>query len=193
MNYNKMFQRIVVILETGEYILRQTARKLEKEVNPLIEAKLDGWKSDLQKYPEFYKLLLGEEEYSKQAKQHNESFTMQDYVQWDLAETYRKAKVDQDGLVQYTARRKGKVKAFKLTENNFDAAYEWISSNPHVWTSMKLTDSIRFKSENSIAAERAFIGNWIIEQVEEEFDEAIYHLYVYTNENFIREFSIETE
>jgi hypothetical protein len=193
MDYNKMFQRMAVFLETGEHILRQTARKLEKEANPLIEAKIDGWKSDLLKYPDFYKLILGEDEYEKELNRHNDNPSMKDYVEAQMRDTFDDVTVDEGKIKMHTARRAGQVKAFRLTKDNIDAVYRWISSNPNVWTSMKLVDSIRYKTANTGGAERAFIGDWLIEQVEEEFDEVIYHLYVYNDEKFQREFVIVKE
>lgn len=40
-DYNKIFQTMASILENGEYILRQTARKMEKEINPLLNVKVE--------------------------------------------------------------------------------------------------------------------------------------------------------
>jgi len=60
-DYNRIFQTMATILDHGEYILRQTARKMEKEVSPLVESVLKrtgNWEED---YPEFYKLIFDNE------------------------------------------------------------------------------------------------------------------------------------
>lgn len=167
-DYNKIFQTMASILETGEHVLRQTARKMEKEASPIIKIDFDDIDFG-EKLSDFMKLAFN----GKDPLEHLADFNTKD-LQFD--------KVVRNDF----------SRAVLITKENVKQVFEWLKTHPGVDSAFPgdiLSDSIDFTSREDGVKYTAKVGDRIIE----EFDGADFYIYPSDSGDFERNFHIIKE
>jgi hypothetical protein len=156
--FDKFFDTIYSMLQSGEHILRQTARKMEKQENPLLKVSTD-WKRD---FPEFWDLLFKETEEKVSPPKEPDFLTV----------------VYPDAF----------CRAIRLTKENLSEVFDWLYKHPGADEVLLNDDGKAFtlKWSNTTSGNTVEytigLGDYIIER----FDCWEYEVYSKTSEDFDR-------
>lgn len=164
-DYNKMFQTIATILDHGEYILRQTARKLEHNAKPGKMIAFNEVNSDIV------------------AEQKDFSTRIRNYIDSSLSKNLIMPNVE---IMNVTPKKSWR--AFEVTVENKDEVIAWLAQHDDVVSVRAYQEYFYFSTKTEQSIDYVDYGNGVIV---EEFDGVNFTLYAYTKRNFKSHFNVK--